>query len=120
MISYLKQNKRKIFSKKSFIFSHKLKNGEIKIKKAYNSFYEEFKDFDEKELKIIRDKVLNLEVIFVSVKDEVDAFTIFETLNAKGKDLTPMDLIKNPLYWREVASAELAVVTDDSYSEFFI
>ena len=31
-----------------------------------------------------------------------------------------MDLIKNPLYWREVASAELAVVTDDSYSEFFI
>ena len=75
-----------------------IKNGEIKIKKAYNSFYEEFKDFDEKELKIIRDKVLNLEVIFVSVKDEVDAFTIFETLNAKGKDLTPMDLIKNQVF----------------------
>jgi uncharacterized protein with ParB-like and HNH nuclease domain len=51
-----------------------IKNGEIKIKKAYNSFYEEFKDFDEKELKIIRDKVLNLEVIFVSVKDKVDTF----------------------------------------------
>ena len=32
--------------------------------------------------------------------------------------MEPMDLIKNPLYWREVASAELAVVTDDSYSEF--
>ena len=31
-----------------------------------------------------------------------------------------MDLIKNPLYWIEVASAELAVVTDDSYSGFFI
>ena len=31
-----------------------------------------------------------------------------------------MDLIKNPLYWREVASAELAVATDDSYSGFFI
>ena len=34
--------------------------------------------------------------------------------------MEPMDLIKNPLYWREVASAELAVVTDDSYSGFLI
>lgn len=31
--------------------------------------------------------------------------------------MEPMDLIKNPLYWK-VASAELAVVTDDSYSGF--
>ena len=31
--------------------------------------------------------------------------------------MEPMDLIKNPLYWRGVASAELA---DDSYSGFFI
>lgn len=48
----------------------------------------------EEELIALRDKLLNLEIIFVAVSDEVDAFTIFETLNAKGKDLTPMISIK--------------------------
>ena len=41
---------------------------------------------------------MGLEVIFVAVSDEVDAFTIFETLNATGKDLTPLDLIKNQVF----------------------
>ena len=33
--------------------------------------------------------------------------------------MEPMDLIKNPLYWRGVAIAEFAVATDASYSGFF-
>ena len=32
--------------------------------------------------------------------------------------MEPMDLIKNPLYWRGVAAAEFAVATDASYSVF--
>lgn len=74
------------------------KSGEKKIIKAYDKFYKNWKDLSEVELKIIRDKILNLEIIFVAVDDEVDAFTIFETLNAKGKDLTPLDLIKNQVF----------------------
>jgi len=75
-----------------------IKQGEIKIIKAYNMFYKEWKNLSEDELKNLRDKILNLEIIFVAVDDEVDAFTIFETLNAKGKDLTPLDLIKNQIF----------------------
>lgn len=50
-----------------------------------------------------RDKLLNLEVIFVAVKEsedneKVDAHEIFMTLNATGKDLTPLDLIKSRVF----------------------
>jgi len=75
---------------------HKL--GEKKIINAYDKFKKEWKDLSIEALKKLRDKILNLEIIFVAVDDEVDAFTIFETLNAKGKDLTPLDLIKNQVF----------------------
>lgn len=75
-----------------------IKSGEKKIIKAYDKFYKEWKELLEDKLKELRDKILNLEIIFVAVDDEVDAFTIFETLNAKGKDLTPLDLIKNQVF----------------------
>jgi uncharacterized protein with ParB-like and HNH nuclease domain len=74
------------------------KSGERKIISAYNKFLDIFNHMNEEELKLFRDKILNLEVIFVAVHSEVDAFTIFETLNAKGKDLTPLDLIKNQVF----------------------
>ncbi|MDC7242886.1 MAG: DUF262 domain-containing protein, partial [Sphaerochaetaceae bacterium] len=74
------------------------KSGEKKIIKAYDKFYKIWKELSEEKLKILRDTILNLEIIFVAVDDEVDAFTIFETLNAKGKDLTPLDLIKNQVF----------------------
>lgn len=43
----------------------------------------------------IRDAVLNLSVIFISLDNEEDAYIIFETLNTRGKDLALSDLIKN-------------------------
>ena len=45
----------------------------------------------------IRDKVLGLKVIFIDLDDEDDAYLIFETLNTRGKDLTPSDLVKSHL-----------------------
>lgn len=42
----------------------------------------------------IRDKILNLKVIFVQLDNEDDAYTIFETLNTRGKDLNVADLVK--------------------------
>lgn len=75
-----------------------IKSGEKKIIKAYDKFYKAWKDLDEENLKKLRDKILNLEIIFVAADDEVDASTIFVTLNAKGKDLTPLDLIKNQVF----------------------
>jgi hypothetical protein len=46
-------------------------------------------------LKEIRDTVLNLNIIFVVLDSEDDAYLIFETLNTRGKDLALSDLVKN-------------------------
>lgn len=50
-----------------------------------------------KKLNSIRDKILNLKVIFIELDDQNDAYLIFETLNTRGKDLAPSDLVKNLL-----------------------
>lgn len=49
-------------------------------------------------LKAFRDQLLKCKVIYVTVKSLEDAYTIFEVLNAKGKDLTPVDMIKNSIF----------------------
>lgn len=46
-------------------------------------------------LKFLSEDVL---VILVEVEDEAEAFTIFETLNDRGLDLTIADLVKNHLF----------------------
>jgi len=50
-------------------------------------------------LEAIRDQILlNLKVIYITVTNEDDAYMIFETLNARGKNLSSVDLIKNDLF----------------------
>jgi hypothetical protein len=46
------------------------------------------------ELKRLRDKLLGLRLVFVEVGERDDATTIFVTLNSRGKDLEPADLVK--------------------------
>jgi len=75
-----------------------VKSGERRIIKIYDHLNKSLKSKTKEELEQLRDNILNLELIFVAVSDQVDAFTIFETLNATGKDLTPMDLIKNQVF----------------------
>lgn len=48
----------------------------------------------ERRLKEIRDKILSLLLIFIEVGDRDEATTIFVTLNSRGKDLEPADLVK--------------------------
>lgn len=49
-------------------------------------------------LKAFRDQILKCKVIYVTVKSLDDAYTIFEVLISKGKDLAPVDMIKNSLF----------------------
>lgn len=49
-------------------------------------------------LKAFRDQILKCKVIYVTVKSFDDAYAIFEVLNAKGKDLSPIDIIKNSIF----------------------
>ena len=51
----------------------------------------------QEELSKIRDKVLNLKLIFTALDNDDDAYIIFETLNTRGKDLTLSDLVKSHL-----------------------
>lgn len=46
----------------------------------------------------VRDQVLALIFISISAEDTIQANMIFEILNAKGKQLTPIDLIKNKIF----------------------
>ena len=45
--------------------------------------------------------------ILISVEDDLNAYTVFETLNARGVALTPTDLIKNYLFSRIKAKPDL-------------
>lgn len=46
-------------------------------------------------LKHIRDCLLQMHFVSIELDDEDDAYLIFETLNTRGKDLRPSDLLKN-------------------------
>ena len=48
--------------------------------------------------------------ILITVDDEVNAYTVFETLNARGLGLTTTDLLKNYLFSRIQVSADLGVL----------
>ncbi|MBK8969091.1 MAG: DUF262 domain-containing protein [Lewinellaceae bacterium] len=53
----------------------------------------------------------NLRFIQITVKDELNAYTVFETLNSRGVDLTATDLLKNFLFSLVSKSpSDLAVV----------
>jgi hypothetical protein len=49
------------------------------------------------ELRDVREKVLGLRVVFVETGSRDDATTVFVTLNSRGKDLEPSDLVKAQL-----------------------
>lgn len=85
-------------------------------------------------LKILRDQVLKLKVIFITVDSIDDAYMIFETLNAKGKDLETIDLIKNKIFrilneehptdeaadkWREIKNILKSRRKTERISKFF-
>lgn len=50
-------------------------------------------------IKAIQTQILRyLKVIYITVKEEEEAYAIFETLNARGMNLSPVDLIKNDIF----------------------
>ncbi|NPE30771.1 DUF262 domain-containing protein [Methanococcoides sp. SA1] len=72
------------------------------VKSNYRSFNDISGDDEEKYiifLTAIRDQLLShLKVIYITVADEDDAYTIFETLNARGMSLSAVDLVKNVIF----------------------
>ena len=67
--------------------------------------------------------------ILITVEDELSAYTVFETLNARGLELTTADLLKNYLFSKVRVPSDLdalqrrwhaliATVTPERFSEF--
>lgn len=82
---------------------------EDKLLIAYNFYYQKLKKenleklfgniVDYKEMLLgIRDQILGFKTIFITVNSIDEAYYIFETLNAKGKDLETIDLVKNKIF----------------------
>ena len=84
-------------------------------------------------LKVFRDQILKCKVVYVTVKTLEDAYTIFEVLNAKGKNLEPIDLIKNTIFsiltdvapadsayekWKEIKS-NITTIENVEFSTFY-
>lgn len=52
----------------------------------------------EKSIALLRYLTENVKVLILRVQDEADAYTIFETLNDRGRSLDTLDLLKNHLF----------------------
>ncbi len=81
----------------------KLRDSEKLIYKAYKYFYEEIKRYfttltGEKLGKFLEKTLDGLTFIQITVDDDISAYTVFETLNARGVELTTTDLLKNYLF----------------------
>lgn len=48
--------------------------------------------------------------ILITVDDEISAYTVFETLNARGLELTTTDLVKNYLFSRLQSTADIEAI----------
>lgn len=67
------------------------------LKKKYgDNFVDQLEYIDI--LKAVRDQVLNTTFVSISTKERKQANMIFEILNAKGKNLSDVDLIKNKIF----------------------
>lgn len=89
---------------KSPINVGKLSDSEKLMWEAYLFFQKniekDFKSFTGEELAGLLNKIIGdlLMFIQITVQDELNAYTVFETLNSRGVDLTSTDLLKNFLF----------------------
>lgn len=107
---------------KSYLLNHrkppvlaKLKPSQKKLWDAYEYFYTELKNKvtskSGEELAKLIDEDISNSLIFTTiiVSDDLNAYKVFETLNARGVRLSPSDLLKNYLFSIafEVSTADL-------------
>jgi hypothetical protein len=83
---------------------HRQKDSNKLLWNAFEYFYKKVKEYFSSEISgealasFIRDQVAE-KMLFIQilVEDELNAYTVFETLNARGLELTTTDLLKNYL-----------------------
>ncbi|MFC5135539.1 MULTISPECIES: DUF262 domain-containing protein [Haloferacaceae] len=74
-------------------------NAEGKIKDAYNFYQQKLSQLDEDEIEETLSKVFNnLSVVETTVEDPAFAYPIFQTQNARGKEVSPIVLAKSRIH----------------------
>lgn len=90
-------------------FPKKISKNIRQIKDVYEFFTEKLNDLIEEndvinnniiilEIRNILKKLYESKIIWIEVSSDEDAYSIFETMNARGADLTAADLLKNYLF----------------------
>lgn len=97
--------------------------GNRQIMRAYRHFREAIEKRAETEGRAVKDFTFDLlnqvkaaNVVKITVDSHSDAFTLFESLNNRGLDLTPIDLIKNKLMGAADRSEDLDI--DEAYEQW--
>lgn len=91
--------------------------GNRRISQAYKYFSDrieqQVEDDDDQitALKDMANRVKNAVLVKIEVPDHASAFTLFESLNNRGMDLSPIDLIKNEMLARADANRDLDIET---------
>lgn len=104
--------------KQAFDYLYK-KTGEDEIKKYLQKKYDKeqiAKLSYENLLMHLRDQILASTVVTICTEDKKDANKIFEILNAKGKRLASVDLIKNKIF-DVLNKTEPVDIADDKWNE---
>lgn len=104
--------------KQAFDYLYK-KTSEDEIKKYLQKKYDKKQIVGlsyESLLKAIRDQILSSTVVTICTSDKKDANKIFEILNAKGKRLASVDLIKNKIF-DVLNKTEPADIADEKWNE---
>ncbi len=107
---FLNENNNSFYQQRLLLFKNpvnplKLIDSEKLLWKAYNFFVQKVNELFENETKgetlssflnnIVGDRLRFIQII---VFDEINAYTVFETLNSRGVELTSTDLLKNYIF----------------------
>ncbi|MCY1627122.1 DUF262 domain-containing protein [Staphylococcus pettenkoferi] len=90
-----------IDNKKLTKSEQRIKDTKEGFEKLIDEYIENTESYDDKYQKVYtlyKSLIDNFTVMFVETNDINEAFIIFETLNARGKDLETSDLLKNHLF----------------------
>jgi uncharacterized protein with ParB-like and HNH nuclease domain len=100
----------------------KLRDSEKLLYDAYKYFFEKlkikFKNDNGEQISKLLEKIVTKKLVFIqiSVDDNLSAYTVFETLNARGVELTTTDLLKNYFFsiaTNELPESEIAILEED-------
>ena len=98
----------------------KLKESQRLLWEAFKYFYEKieekFKNDNGENVSKFLEKTIAKKLVFIqiTVEDDLSAYTVFETLNARGIELAPTDLLKNYIF-SLVAPSDIKHIEDKWY-----